>query len=185
MWRNSPNADIESSDNDLRHVFPILMFKKGSIKREDTVVDIDKLLKYFMGCNKKIVFLINNYDEYHCLLLSLYVNSLKYEYDINKFKKLHLDAVVELEETLMLIQEILTDSLFTYLDNLYNKMVDNVLYDDYKFDICLKFTTMKNAGELRIFDFIKEKREAIMSLITLEFYKAKKILKIKYSGDDI
>ena len=31
-----PNKEIQSSENDLKHIFPLLMFKKGTVKREDT-----------------------------------------------------------------------------------------------------------------------------------------------------
>lgn len=183
--REFNNVEIQSSVDDLKHVFPMLMFKKGTVKREDTVIDVDKMISYFMSCNKKIVFLINNYDYYYDLLLQSYINSLKFDYGQDKLKKLHIDAMVELEHTLLLIQEILTDSLFTYLDEMYHKLIDNVLYDDYKFDIALKFTMTKNSGELRIIDFIKEKRNLISEALIIAYYKANKLLKIKNDGDDI
>lgn len=182
--KDFPNKEIKSSEDELKHIFPLLMFKKGTVKREDTVIDIERMLDYFINCNKHIVFLITNFDQYYDLLLQSYVNSLKYNYNSDKIKKLHLDAVMELEQTVLLIQEILTDSLFTYLDNMYKNMIDNTLYDDYKFDISLKFTTMKNAGEMRIYDYIKEKRMLIMEVLTLSYYKANKLLKIKNDGDD-
>ena len=93
--------------------------------------------------------------------------------------------MVELEHTLLLIQEILTDSLFTYLDEMYHKLIDNILYDDYKFDVALKFTMTKNSGELRIIDFIKEKRDLITEALIIAYYKTNKLLKIKNDGDDI
>lgn len=183
--REFTKEGIQSSDDELRHIFPILMFKKDTITREETVIDIDKMLAYFMSCNKHIVFLINNYDQYYDLLLQSYANSLKFDYDENKFKKMHIDAMVELEHTLLLLQEILTDSLFVYLDELYDKMINNLLYDDYKFDVALKFTIMKNSGEMRVIDFIKEKRNLISEALIIAYYKATKILKIKNDGDDI
>ena len=179
-----PNKEIQSSENDLKHIFPLLMFKKGTVKREDTVIDIEKMLSYFLSCNKHIVFLINNYDSYYELVLTSYLNSLKFNYKKDKIQKIHLDAVNELEQTLLLIQELLTESLFNYLDTMYGKMIDNVLHEDYKYDLAIKFTTMKNAGELRIFDYIKEKRNMIMDVLTLSYYKANKMLKIKNNGDD-
>ena len=160
-----PNEDIHSSKDELVHIFPLIMFKKGTVKRENLVIDIDTMLKFFMGSNKHIIFLINNYDQYYDFLLQTYSNSLKFEYSLDKFKKMHVDAICELEQTLLLIQEILTDSLFTYLDESYNKLINNVVHDDYKFDIALKFTIMKNAGEMRILDFIKEKRQLISEAV--------------------
>ena len=58
--REFNNVEIQSSEDDLKHVFPMLMFKKGTVKREDTVIDVDKMISYFMSCNKDIVFLISN-----------------------------------------------------------------------------------------------------------------------------
>lgn len=183
--REFGNVEIQSSSDDLKHTFPLLMFKKGTVKREDTVIDVDRLISYFMSCNKDILFLINNFDYYYDLLLQTYASSLKFEYTQDKFKKMHVDAMSELEYTLLLVQEILTDSLFTYLDEMYNKLIDNVLYDDYKFDIALKFTMTKNSGEMRIIDFIKEKRTLISEALIIAYYKANKLLKIKNDGDDI
>ena len=183
--REFNNMEIQSSDDELKHIFPILMFKKGTVKREDTVIDANKMIAYFMTSNKEIVFLINNYDYYYELLLQSYINSLKFDYGKDKLKKLHVDAMVELEHTLLLIQEILTESLFTYLDETYSKLIDNVLYDDYKFDIALKFTMTKNSGEMKIIDFIKEKRNLISEALVIAYYKATKLLKIKNDGDDI
>lgn len=176
---------IQSSDDGLKHIFPILMFKKGTVAREDTMIDIERLIAYFIGCNKNIVFLVNNYDYYYDLLLQSYENSLKFNYNADKFKKMHIDAVVELEHTLLLIQEILTDALFFYLDELYNKMINNVIYDDYKFDIAIKFTLMKNSGEMRIMEYVREKKTLISEALEIAYYKAVKLLKIKNDGDDI
>lgn len=183
--REFTKEGIQSSDDGLKHIFPISMFKKGTVAREDTMIDIERLLAYFIGCNKNIVFLVNNYDYYYDLLLQSYENSLKFDYNVDKFKKMHIDAVVELEHTLLLIQEILTDALFFYLDELYNKMINNVIYDDYKFDIALKFTLMKNSGEMRIMEYVREKKTLISEALEIAYYKAVKLLKIKNDGDDI
>ena len=182
--KDFPFNEPQSTNNDLKHIFPILMFKKGTVKREDTIIDIEKMLTYFINCNKHVVFLINSFDKYYEFLLGSYVNSLKYDYKEDKLKKMHIDAIVRLEQTLLLIQDILTESLFNYLDNMYNNMIDNVLYDEYKFDISIKYTTMKNAGEMRVYDYIKEKRNMITEVLTLSYYKASKLLKIKNNGED-
>ena len=183
--REFNNVEIQSSSDDLKHVFPLLMFKKGTVKREDTVIDVDRMISYFMSCNKEILFLINKFDYYYDILLQSYATSLKYDYTQDKFKKMHVDAITELEYTLLIIQDILTESLFTYLDESYNKLICNVVHEDYKFDIALKFTMTKNSGEMRIIEFIKEKRSLISDALVVSYYKANKLLKIKNDGDDI
>ena len=57
--------------------------------------------------------------------------------------------------------------------------------DDYKFDIAIKFTLMKNSGEMRIMEYVREKRTLISEALEIAYYKAIKLLKIKNDGDDI
>lgn len=174
-----------NSDDELFYVFPMSMFESGSVNKEDTVVDVRKMFGFFINCNKEILSLVSLYDVYHSNTMKLYICELINNKDDKKIRRLYLDAVMELEKMLMEIEETTINLLFKYLDNSYYKLVDNVLRPEYKFDLGLRYTIIKNATELHVFEFIKEKREQINQMLTLEYYKVKKLMKIKNNGDEI
>ena len=174
------------SDDELFQVFPMTMFKQGSVTRKDTVIDVRKMFGFIVNCNKEIQSLIEGYDIYHSTTMKLYICELVNNNNYNKkIKKLYIDAICELEKILVEVEEIALKAIFKYLDDSYQRLVNNVVVHEYVFDIGMKFTIMKNAVELHAFEFIKEKREQINQMLSLEYYKVNKLMQIKNDGDDI